>query len=286
MPKDGDLVKTQSSPEVFVIQHSQRHWIPDEVTLKSRWSWSQVQVLPDNEVYQFRMGDPIPSLADAQLVRTLSDATVYYVVNGIRHSIPDPATFSAMGFSPNQVKVVALTQLHLIPLGDPIKSAGAYADPGTYLSPRAYYKMIAMHSDKCLEVSGGPGAVSHDGAHLQQAEYLDADNQKWRFQDAGGGYYKIVAKNSVKGLDVKDGVMTDGAEVHLWDYHGKANQKWQIRDVGGGAVAITAGHSGKCLEVAGGPSAIANGARIQQWEYVPNNNNNQKWKPIALEIIP
>ena len=55
---EGDLVKGQSTPAIYLVDGGQRRWIPDAATLESRWSWGDVRTLPDAEVDAIPMGAP------------------------------------------------------------------------------------------------------------------------------------------------------------------------------------------------------------------------------------
>lgn len=50
-----------------------------------------------------------------------------------------------------------------------------------------------------------------------------------------------------------------------------------------GGFQLVAGHSGKCLDVAGGPGALANGARLIQWECLGPDQSNQIWRLNAYD---
>ena len=89
-------------------------------------------------------------------------------------------------------------------------------------------------------------------------------------------YYKIVNRNSGKGLDVNGSSMADGAGIIQWSYWGGNNQQWQIVDNGGGYYRIINRNSGKALDVNGG--STTDGAMIIQWTY--SGGNNQQWQII------
>ena len=93
------------------------------------------------------------------------------------------------------------------------------------IDPNKYYKLIAKHSGKFLDVSGGLAAVAYNGSRVQQWDYVEGDDQKWRFRKVGDSYYATTVKNSNKCLDVEGGreVTTNGAGVQLWEYVGGAN---------------------------------------------------------------
>ena len=69
--------------------------------------------------------------------------------------------------------------------------------------PSGYYKVIAKHSGKCLDVAGVSTA---DGAKVQQWSCTGGNNQRWKLVSMGDGYNELVAAHSGKCLDV-DGVV-------------------------------------------------------------------------------
>ncbi len=89
-------------------------------------------------------------------------------------------------------------------------------------------------------------------------------------------YYRIVNRNSGKGLDVNGSSTSDGAGIIQWSFWGGNNQQWQIIDNGSGYYRIINRNSGKALDVNAG--SIADGANIIQWSY--SGGNNQQWQII------
>lgn len=80
--------------------------------------------------------------------------------------------------------------------------------------------------NQSLDVSGGS---TDDGATIHTWEWLDTDNQQWRFEDDGNGYLKIIARHSNKCLDVIDLSMADSADVHQWEcIDGAENQTFEL----------------------------------------------------------
>lgn len=149
------------------------------------------------------------------------------------------------------------------------------------IDPSALYHIVAKHSGKCLDVSGGANALGN-GVRVIQSDCNDGDSQAWTFTPVEGGYYKIIVKHSGKSLDVFGGLFSrgDGVIVEQWDYNGAPNQLWVLIPVGGDYYQIRASHSGKSLDINGGPSATGNGAGAQQWAYW--GGDNQKFKLIAV----
>ena len=67
-----------------------------------------------------------------------------------------------------------------------------------------YYRIIAKHSGKALDVRGGVKSKAN-GIMVQQFDANGGDNQAFRFVDEGNAYYRIIAKHSGKALDVQGG---------------------------------------------------------------------------------
>jgi hypothetical protein len=91
--------------------------------------------------------------------------------------------------------------------------------------PSGYYKVIAKHSGKCLDVNG---ASTADGANVQQWSCNGGNNQRWKLVSMGDGYNELVAKHSSKCLDVNGASTADGANVQQWHCTGSNNQRWKL----------------------------------------------------------
>ncbi len=90
-----------------------------------------------------------------------------------------------------------------------------------------YYRISpVVATGQAIDVDGVSTA---DGANIHTWAYGGGNNQQWRFEDQGGGYYKIIARHSDKCLDV-DGVSTaDGANIHQWTcIAGAQNQAFEV----------------------------------------------------------
>jgi hypothetical protein len=156
----------------------------------------------------------------------------------------------------------------------PGHGAGLYRlSPTSTVPPPATYTLTARHSGKLLDVFN---ASTADGANVVQWAANGQTNQRWRFTDAGGGYFTVASANSGKCLDVYGGTgaTADGARVVQWACHGGTNQQWRLQDVGSGYVQLIARHSGKCLHVLNG--ATTDGAQAVQWAC--GTGTNQHWQ--------
>ncbi len=135
-----------------------------------------------------------------------------------------------------------------------------------------YYKLIAKHSGKALDVAG---AGTPNGTNVQQWTDNSSDAQQWNIELVEPEYYRLTNKVSGKCLDVSDASTADGGNIHQWSYVGADNQKWKIESLGDNDYKLTAKHSGKVVDVSGGVSATSDGANVHQWTF--GDADNQKW---------
>jgi alpha-galactosidase len=160
----------------------------------------------------------------------------------------------------------------------PAHGAGLYRlTPGTTVPVPTTYTLAAQHSGKLLDVSNN---ATNDGADIVQWAANGQPNQRWRFQDAGGGYQTVVSAHSGKCLDVYGGTgaTADGVRVTQWTCNGGANQQWRVQDLGTGAVQLIARHSGKCLTILN--AATTDGARAVQ--STCTTGTHQQWRRTAV----
>ncbi|MEQ4300066.1 RICIN domain-containing protein [Plantactinospora sp. B6F1] len=132
-----------------------------------------------------------------------------------------------------------------------------------------YYRITARHSGRVMDVVGNSTA---NNAEVKQYGWNGGGNQKWEFQDAGGGYFRIVNQNSGKCLDVASGSTADGANIIQYTCGGGTNQQWQWVATSG-YHQLRARHSGKCLDVVSG--GTGDGTDITQ--YTCGSGTNQQW---------
>lgn len=132
--------------------------------------------------------------------------------------------------------------------------------------PGRHYRLIASHSDKCLDVSG---ASTGDGAQIiQYSCWEPGDNQKVTFVPVGDGpYYLVKFVHSGKCMDVKGAGRSNGEVIHQWTCHGNGNQQWRLEYLDGSGLdvqaRIRAAHSDLCVGISG--ASTANQAAAVQW---------------------
>ncbi len=134
-----------------------------------------------------------------------------------------------------------------------------------------YENLVARHSGKLADVSNGSTA---GGAQVIQWPSNNGTNQHWRFQDAGGGYYRIINRKSNLCLDVNGVSTADGATIIQWTCGSGTNQQWRIATVSGGYIQLIVRHSNKCLDVNG--SSTADGATLIQ--RTCGSGTSQQWQ--------
>ncbi len=132
-----------------------------------------------------------------------------------------------------------------------------------------YYRITNRNSGKAMDVVSASQANS---AEVKQYTWNGGSNQKWEFQDAGGGWFRIVSQHSGKCLDVASSSTADNANVVQYTCGSGTNQQWQWAATGG-YHQLKARHSGKCLDVSG--ANTADGADITQ--YTCGSGTNQQW---------
>jgi rhamnogalacturonan endolyase len=96
-----------------------------------------------------------------------------------------------------------------------------------------YYRLLARHSGKALNVTGNGTA---DGADIVQWPAPSAQpNDQWEISDVGSGYYRITARHSGKVVNVEGNSTAEGANVVQWTYNSaNLNSQWQVADAGSG----------------------------------------------------
>ena len=111
------------------------------------------------------------------------------------------------------------------------------------------------------------------GAKIQQWTNYSANNQRFKIESTGDGFYKLTAVHSGKVLDVPNSSTATGVQLQQWDDNGTNAQRWSIVDVGGGYYKLVSKVSGLVADLSG--SSSADGAVVQQWS--DNGTDAQKW---------
>jgi glucosylceramidase len=93
-----------------------------------------------------------------------------------------------------------------------------------------YYNVLnrnAAAQNEVWDVTGGASATA-DGAKIQTWAYGGGSNQQWQPVSLGGGFYKLVARNSGKCLDVPAASTANGVQLQQYTCNGTAAQSFRL----------------------------------------------------------
>ena len=150
----------------------------------------------------------------------------------------------------------------------------AFVDKGMVFTNTQTVNLVAVHSDKCLDVTGRSG---DDGVVVIQYSCTGGDNQKWILSTTGDST-TIVAKHSGKCLDLDYGKAGDGVKIQQWTCNGGNNQLWRLIPVGDNGYKIVSVATGGCLDIwTGGIDSLL---PLKQGTCKNSNNGNQRFKLV------
>ena len=135
-------------------------------------------------------------------------------------------------------------------------SVGLVSGGGGNLAP-GLYRLIAIHSNKCFDVSG---VSRNNGAIIHQWKCNNGGNQKWTLS-YNGGDAMLTAQHSNLVASVHNASTLNGVDFVQWSNQNGAHQKFRITFSNGGYKIVNV-KSGKCVDVSG--AGKHNGARIVQ----------------------
>ncbi len=142
--------------------------------------------------------------------------------------------------------------------------------------PTTWVNFISKHSNKCLDMTGGPGATWQTDPAQQWdcSPNPQQTNQHFKFVPVSGGY-KIQIANSGLSLQPLGGAFAAlGAVIEQWPFEGNAYQIWSVVRTSDGFFNIKPASSpGSCMDVS--QASQTNGAKVLL--YTCNGDDNQKW---------
>ncbi len=145
-----------------------------------------------------------------------------------------------------------------------------------------YYKIMAMHSGKVLDVVGGK---IENCTNVQQYEYNGSNAQKWQIVDAGNGYVSFVSLCNGLYLDVARASTVNGANIQVYESNGTDSQKFKIQEMEKiDSIEVeeetyyihTKLNYNEVLDVEG--QSTQNFANIQIWKQSEQETKNQMFK--------
>lgn len=130
--------------------------------------------------------------------------------------------------------------------------------------------IVNKNSEKYLEVIS---ASTSEEAEIGQWGNTNHWCQKWSFEEAENGYYRIKNRNSNLYLDIKEHSVADGAQAVQLPYSQNDSQLWELVESGNGYYYVVNKNSGKYLEVIN--NSVEDGALVGQWG--PTGYGCQEW---------
>jgi len=126
----------------------------------------------------------------------------------------------------------------------------------------------------CLEVRG---AAATSGSLAGTWDFLEMNHQRWRFLDAGSGFWHLEPVNAPgQRLEVAGGTVTNGMPLRIANASSSPQQKWLVLHQGGGAYRLVPLiNAGGCLAVQ--DAMTSRGARVQFWQ-TSSSAIYQLWK--------
>jgi formylglycine-generating enzyme required for sulfatase activity len=161
----------------------------------------------------------------------------------------------------------------------PVSPAGPLAL--VEINQDTWYRIIACHSGKVLEIAAGEVSLNQ-GRQLEQNAVTGKDYQLFQFHQIQSGYYQIRVKSGGLVLQIKDDSLADHAPVELGKPTGQDNQLFTLVRDTNDSFSIIAKSSGYGLDVAGGVGAV--GDHVPVIVYPPNNSLNHKFWIIPAEV--
>lgn len=136
-------------------------------------------------------------------------------------------------------------------------------------TPGKWYYLVNKNSRRVLDVSGGK---TDNMANIQQWSRDAVEQQMWKLESAGDGYYFLFCKKSNKVLATdKDNAVQYGKVSNARD------QQWKLEDAGDGYFYLV-NKNNKALDV--DSAKLNDGANVQQ--YSKNYSDAQKW---GFEVV-
>lgn len=132
------------------------------------------------------------------------------------------------------------------------------------------FAVVNRNSSKYLEIAS---ALSNEGANAGQWGITYNWCQKWSFEDAENGYYRLKNMNSGLYLDIENHSVEDGAKAIQSSYNENDSQLWKLVETENGYYNIVNKNSGKYLEVVS--NSTEDGASVGQWG--PTGYGCQEW---------
>ncbi|MEE4543869.1 RICIN domain-containing protein [Streptomyces sp. V4-01] len=154
-------------------------------------------------------------------------------------------------------------------------SGSAAAQPAAPRAIVAQQFTLRLASDPG-QLANVRGASSADGVPIIQYPWSGTRNERWEFDSALGGYYRLRSVSSGKCLNVSGGGSANGTQVIQYTCGSADNELWKFVPKGIGYQVVVKS-SDKCLNVAGG---VGVGYNLIQYDCTAQGAPNDVWLPV------
>lgn len=155
-----------------------------------------------------------------------------------------------------------------------------YAKPGARVLSAPESGQSYMLQNQLGEYAKIDGASTTDGAKLVESVGEGGLSEQFRVENVDGAYYRLIALNSNKVLEVPGGTAADLTQLQQRTWDGSTGQQWSFKPIRNGYYQIVNRASGKMMDTA--YANTANGTPIIQ--YSSNGTAAQLWKLIPIGI--
>lgn len=148
-----------------------------------------------------------------------------------------------------------------------------------------------VRSGTYLDIPGtGSKARKSDGVNIQLWKLDSGQDRKFRFSNAGDGFYYIMPKHASVCLDVEGCwpgkpfcnwyKTSKGAPIQIWNWGTSVSFKWKLEQVSRGKFLIINKYSGKAMD-AKTKQIHNNGCPVIQWTIT--REDIQLWELICVK---
>lgn len=197
----GSLVKSSTSPEVYILENGIARHISSPNVLKSyNFNWENILLLHQGVIDSYTKGEKL-NFKDGTLIA--GNGAVYIIENGKKRPFPDPKTFEGMGYKWNNILNVSNEELALASEGS-IKTpesvnlrVGVYATSGTVQVTADGNYQVVLSSGEVLSTLGPGDIVSivYEGGnyHITAAGIDRTTSAYPTMMSVGGAVMQVVS---------------------------------------------------------------------------------------------
>lgn len=214
--KSGDLIRSSSGPEVYIItsEGKKEHIVsPDEFS-KRGYKWDQIKIVAQDEISQILDFTPTQTVGAVEgiypngtLIKSENDPTVYIIINGKKRSIPDPASFNNWGYKWDQIKEVPpakTSEFEDIRISSDI--VRAQGDDRIYRiigDKKLWIPSVKAFLDSGYKPNSEIEISQSELSDFEDAKYIKAKGGTYVYEIKGTKKYRITDISQIPAQDIK-----------------------------------------------------------------------------------